>query len=358
MDKYIGMDMDSKKIAVCVIDPDGREEYATLPATLEAVGDFLLRQRADGGRLHLAYEISGQAGWWYDHVAPLVERVCVCNPSAMTWIYRTDKKTDHLDARKMAVLLRIGELPTVHMPDAAIRQWRRMILYRQELLRKQTRAKNQIIALLKSQGHCRPLYRGSWWKCANREWMVSLASAASEPANGLWRMTLLGLLEELSLLEKQSQQITACLDERLSACPEAGLLLSIPGVGRRTAEAVLAYTEDIRRFRSGKQYGSYFGLTPKLDQSGSCRRLGHISKHGPSVARCLLVESAWQVIRYSPSLRRFYDRVLGGQRQRRKIAIVAVARKLTEIIRAMLLSGQRFEELLVERQRRGCPVGV
>ena len=357
MDKYIGMDIDSKKVAVCVIDSDGQEEYTTLPATMEAVYAFLQRQGTDGSRVHLTYEISGQAGWWHDNLSPLVEKVCVCNPSKMTWIYRTAKKNDHIDARKMAVLLRIGELPTVHMPDAAIRQWRQMILYRQELLRKQTRVKNQLIALLKSQGLCHPTHQGSWWKRANREWMLSLASTASKPDSGLWRLTLRGLLEELSLLENQIKQITACLDERLSHCPEAALLQSIPGVGLRTTEAVLAYTDDIHRFPNSKHYGSYFGLTPKLDESGSCRRLGHISKHGPSVARWLLVESAWHAIRYSPSLRRFYERVMGGQRQRRNIAIVAVARKIAEIIRAILLSGQRFDELLVERQLQGCSVG-
>ena len=123
--------------------------------------------------------------------------------------------------------------------------------------------------------------------------------------------------------------------------------MSIPGVGPRTAEAVLAYTDDVRRFANYKRYCSYFGMTPKLDESGSTRRLGHISKHGPSVVRWLICESSWKVIRGSKGLRAFYERVRAGSDKRKKIAIVAVGRKLLSIMRAMLLTGELFNEELV-----------
>ncbi len=90
--------------------------------------------------------------------------------------------------------------------------------------------------------------------------------------------------------------------------------MTIPGVGPRTAEAVLTYTDDIARFGNYKQYCSYFGLTPKLDESGSCGRIGHISKRGQSVVRWVLCESSWKVIRYSKGLRSFYKRVMGKQK--------------------------------------------
>ena len=88
----------------------------------------------------------------------------------------------------------------------------------------------------------------------------------------------------------------------------------------------MGYTDEVERFARGKQYCSYFGMTPKLDESGSFRRLGHISKQGPSVVRWLIVESAWRAIKKSPSLLAFYERVRHGQDKRKKIAIVAVAR--------------------------------
>jgi transposase len=345
MDKYIGMDMDSKKIAVCVVDSNSRESHATLKPELCAVRPFIASQKAGGHRVVVVYEISGQAGWWYDNLTDVADEVWVANPTKMTWIYRTATKNDRMDARKMAVLARIGELPTVYMPDAAVRQWRQMIGHRRDLMRKQTAVKNQIRALLKSQGITRPPSKGSWWKAVHRAWMVSLCAETS----CLWRIQLAGLLDQLTLLEGQAKRVTAALDAILADKPQAPLLLSIPGVGPRTTEAVLAYTDDIGRFKSHKEFSSYLGLTPTLDESGSARRLGHITKQGPSVVRWLLVECSWMVVRKSPSMRAFCERVMGGQPSRRKIAMIAVARKLAEIMRAMLLSSQRFSDTLVRQ---------
>jgi transposase len=89
-------------------------------------------------------------------------------------------------------------------------------------------------------------------------------------------------------------------------------------------------------------------VTPKLDESGSVRRLGHISKHGPSVVRWVLCESSWKVVRYCPTLKAFYERVMAGQQSRKKIAIVAVMRKLLCIMRAMLSTGELFNETLLQ----------
>jgi len=125
--------------------------------------------------------------------------------------------------------------------------------------------------------------------------------------------------------------------------------MSIPGTGPRTAEAVLAYTDNVSRFDNFKQYCSYFGMVPKLDESGSCRRLGHITKHGPAAVRWVICESSWMAIRKSKALNDFYERVRCGQDGRKKIAIVAVGRKLLSIMRAMLISGELYNEKLVER---------
>ena len=102
--------------------------------------------------------------------------------------------------------------------------------------------------------------------------------------------------------------------------------MSIPGVGPRTAEAILAYTDKIRRGgRAMQTVQRHLGMTPKLDESGQTRRLGHISKEGPSVVRWLLVESVWRAIQKSPGLKAFYEQIVGGQNQRKKVAVVATA---------------------------------
>jgi len=350
MDKYIGLDIDSNKTIACVVQNGKKDSFTTLRTNIEQMKKFLKKQRGPGERLHLTFEISGEAGYRQDQLIDFVDDITVSNPTKMTWIYRTAKKTDRVDARKQAVLLSIGEVPKVHIPSKEIRQWRVTIQHRRKIVNRITQVKNRIRALLKANGFTRPAQRGSWWKLSNRAWMHQLAEEGQITSEQLWPMSLSNMLEELELLALQLKRVTKYLDGYLHTQAGGQLLMSIPGVGPRTAEAVLAYTDDIRRFGRSKQYCAYFGLTPKLDESGSSRRLGHISKQGPSVVRWLIVESAWRGIRKSPALKAFYERVMCGQKARKKIATVAVARKLLSIMRGMQMTGELFNEELVCRE--------
>jgi len=350
MDKYIGFDIDSKKTVACVVQKGQKDKYTTLKTDIELMKKYLQEQQNSGEKLHLTFEVSGEAGHRYDALAGFAEDITVSNPTKMTWIYRTSKKNDRIDARKQAILLSISEVPKVHMPSREIRQWRVTIQHRRKIVNKLCQVKNRIRALLKGNGFSKPALTGSWWKAGNRFWMRSFVTDTTITAVELWRMSLADMLEELGLLKNQLKRVTKYLNGYLEKHPGGKLLMSIPGVGPRTAEAVLAYTDDIKRFTRGKQYCAYFGLTPKLDESGLTRRLGHISKQGPSVVRWLIVESSWRVIKKSPAFRAFYERVMCGQKNRKKIATVAVARKLLSIMRAMQMTGELFNEELVCRE--------
>jgi transposase len=320
-----------------------KERYATIGPDVVSMRKFLINEKKDGSRVNVTFEISGQAGFLYDSLIDCVDSIKVSNPDKMTWIYRTAKKNDRMDARKMAVLLSIGEIPAVHMPSKEVRQWRMIICHRKKLLAASVSAKNRIRAILGSQGISKAANEGKWWNRRNRLWMRQFCGDGFD-VNNLWRMQLGNLLDELEQKEKQVAMVTEHLDGYLDKQPGGKLLMSIPGVGPRTAEAVLAYTDDVERFGGSREYCGYFGVTPRLDESGNSRRLGHISKKGPSVVRWVLVESSWKVIRYSKSMKSFYERVMAGQKSRKKIAIVAAARKLLSIMRAMLLTGAMFDE--------------
>jgi len=348
MSKYIGFDMDSKKTVCCVVESGQKDKYRTIGPDVKSMRKFLKAEKQGGCRVEIVFEISGQAGFIYDSLIDYVDDIKVANPSKMTWIYRTAKKNDRIDARKMAVLLSIGEIPEVYMPSREVRQWRETILHRKKIVCKVVQVKNRIRATFKSQGYSKAVYKGSWWKKANRFWMRGVCEE-STGISDLWHIHVSNLLDELELLDAQLKRVTQYLDGYLDGQPGGKLLMSIPGVGPRTSEAVLAYTDNVKRFGNYKQYCSYFGLTPKLDESGDCRRIGHISKRGPSVVRWVICESSWKVIRKSKSLREFYERVMAGQQGRKKIAIIAVARKLLSIMRAMMLTGELFNEELVNK---------
>ena len=119
----------------------------------------------------------------------------------MTWIYRTAKKNDRIDSRKQAVLLSIGEVPKVYIPNREVRQWWVTIQHRRKMVSSITQVKNRIRALLKANGITKPALRGSWWKVANRLWMQSFVTEVEITSEELWRMNLIDMLEELWLLE-------------------------------------------------------------------------------------------------------------------------------------------------------------
>ncbi len=96
MNKYIGFDIDSKKIVACVVENGKRDIYQTLRSDIGSMRKFLKKQKSSGHRVELAFEISGQAGFIHDSLIDCVDEIKVANPSKMTWIYRTAKKNDRI----------------------------------------------------------------------------------------------------------------------------------------------------------------------------------------------------------------------------------------------------------------------
>ena len=86
--------------------------------------------------------------------------------------------------------------------------------------------------------------------------------------------------------------------------------------------------DDVKRFRTAGQVGSYIGMVPKSFDSGETERSGRITRHGNRLVRSLLVEIAWTALRHNPWARQTFQRISGGKKSRRKIAVVAVGRKL------------------------------
>ncbi len=139
-------------------------------------------------------------------------------------------------------------------------------------------------------------------------------------------------------------------ERRLDAMGEADervrLLRTIPGVGPRTAEVVVAHLGDATRFRTAGEVSAYAGLVPRQFQSGEMDGRGRITRRGPGLLRKALVEAAWLMQRYNGWAARTLARISKGQATRRKQALVAVARKLLVRCWAMLRHGTAWDERL------------
>ena len=151
-------------------------------------------------------------------------------------------------------------------------------------------------------------------------------------------------LDELTTQLRRLKKVTRRLDVRGRQSPAVRLLQTIPGIGPRTSEAMVAYVADPQRFATSRSVGTYFGMVPCQDESAGKARFGHITKQGPATVRQLLVEASWQVIRRSPTMRKTFERACHGRKDRRKIALVATARQLACRMVAMLKTGEVWRE--------------
>jgi hypothetical protein len=159
--------------------------------------------------------------------------------------------------------------------------------------------------------------------------------AECEPKE-LWKGELDLELTQLDALTIQLQCVVKKLEELGKNDPRIVRLRTIPGIGPRTAEILVACIDDPHRFENGRQVAAYFGLVPRQFQSGETDRNGRITKRGNPLARTILVECAWASLKYNPWAKGIYDRICGKQKTRKKKAAVALARKIAVLAWAML----------------------
>ena len=349
-DSIIALDLGKFKSVAAVMDVTSRRHrFVTLDTTPQALHDLMsANAAAEPSRTLVVVECCDAAGWVADLASSLGMAVKVANCRHEAWRWnKVKRKTDRDDALKLAKMALNDELPTVHMPAPHKRQKRRLILHRRALVARRTQCKNAIRSIFSQQGltHTLPRTTKAWTK-AGLEQLAAQARPLEEcDLDSLWR----GRLHlELQLLHMLHQQILATerkLDELSRDDAQVKLLETVPGVGTRLAETVVNCLDDPHRFKSAAEVGSYAGLVPKQMESGTMKRIGRITRHGSTLLRGMLVEVAWMVWRHNAWAKEFVARVSRGMKLRKKIAIVALARKLLVILWAMLRENRPWREL-------------
>ena len=332
---YVGLDIHIKNIFICILNDNGKIERQLKVRQVDQMMD-VLKKLPD--RFAVCYEASCGYGHYHELLTPLATRVAVAHPGLLKLIYRSKKKNDRRDAQQLAKLLYIDQVPAVHVPSADVRAWRELIGFRQKLVHKRTRAKNGVRALLRTV-LIQPLRRPGLWTRNGIAWLKQLEF--SQPMHALKRDLLVEETETLSLqLRRVDKELARISKDNVSVWQPQ----SIPGVGPRTAEAIVAFLDDPHRFSHSKRVGAYFGLVPSQDQSGDRNRMGHITRERPAVVRHFLAEATWQAVRRSPTVRAYFERIARGDKDRRKTALVATAHYLVRVMWAMLKNGTLWQE--------------
>jgi transposase len=274
-------------------------------------------------------EISPLAGWVSDLCRTLQIKLKVVNTASEAWSWKKIKnKSDRKDADKTLGMEVMNRHSYVHMPAAAVRQWRELISYRDDLVSRVTACKNRLRSIFDRQGQRWPAGSAGWTSAA-LEQLRSIARPLDEcDGENLWRGMLYEELLSLSHAQARLASVSGKLDQMAEGSPRVRRLKTAPGVGNRTAEIVVAMLDDAKRFHNVGQVGAYTGLTPRLCQSGAMDRQLGISHAGSKLLRKMLVQASWAGQQTNPWMKEVFERVAAGKKERKKKAIVAVARKL------------------------------
>ena len=274
-------------------------------------------------------EASTESEWVAQCLEALGHEVIIADPNyAPMYATRSRRvKTDRRDARTLAEALRLGAYRPAHRVSAPRRHVRAELAVREALVRTRTRYIAIAKAFVRREGLRVP---------SSESHLVAKRVATLEVPPMLEGELdpLFAVLEPLNVQIRSAERRITAFEQ---ADPIVALLATAPSVGPLTASAVVATIDDVTRFSSAHQFEAFLGLVPGERSSGEKRRIGRITKAGNSRARYLLVEAGWRILRSkSPetaALRAWALKI--AVRRGNRIAVVALARRLTGILYAM-----------------------
>jgi transposase len=276
---------------------------------------------------HVLLEACGSAHHWGRQLRSLGHQVSLLHPADVAR-YRDGNKTDRADAKALLEAARNDEIDAVPVKTEDQQAMAALHRIRQSYLRTRTARINAVRGHLREFGVVIP--RGA--RC-----VVDRAKSALKlgVVPDYLCTAVDDLLEEIETLSAKASKIADLLKETAVHSPPVQQLITVPGVGVLTATALVAFVGDIHRFRSGRDFSAYLGLTPREFSSGTIRRQGRITKRGNSYLRMMLVHGARSALwagKRSPAPDDLRTWALNLQaRKGHNVAAVALANKLARV---------------------------
>jgi transposase len=343
--KYVGIDVHKKMCQAAVLEEDGELlDEIRFPNDPEGIEEFAGKLTTFHDDVKAVVESTGNL--WiqiHDRLEEHGFEVALSNPAKTRFIAEAKIKTDKVDARTLAGLLRADMLPTCYVPGEELRSRRELLRHRLNLVKIRTEVKNRIHSLLDKHGLRMP--GTTPFSKGNIAWLRGLSLGFMDDAILRSDLSLLDTVDvQVELIEGKIAALAA--EER-----RVRLLMTMTGVGYFTAMLVLSEVGDIGRFHSDKAFASWMGLAPSVHQSGERTRIGGVSGPGNKRLRWVMVECAQAAVRYDPRFRGLYERLL--RRRGAGCAVVAVAHEMARVLFFMLSRDEPYRDAdggLVERK--------
>jgi transposase len=352
-DVFAGLDVDKRSISVTFTNHQGVLKSLRMPYKVEQLVSYV-RKQFPAQKVAFAYEAGPTGYGLYDGLIAQAYPCVIAAPSMIPKAPGQRVKTNRLDSRALAESLRGGQLTSIHVPSAVYRELRHLTQLRDTFVREVVAMKLRIKALLLLEGiEFPPAPAGSQWSGGVKKALRALACAPTV------RFKLDQLLDSLEFNEtgvlKTTKEIRRfCQHEpELAQCIK--YLMTIPGIGWIVASQLLARIGDWRELINVRQLAGFLGVVPTEHSTGDRTERGAITHTGDGRLRSKLIQAAWSAIRQDGELRAFYRVVCRRHPRDRaaRVAIVAVARKLTTRIAAVLMEQRPY---VVREQVHATPL--
>lgn len=334
----IGMDLGDQHSRYCLLRSDGQVLREGQVTTTKAAMTKVFGRM---GHTRVAIEVGTHSPWVSRLLASFGHEVIVANPRQVKLITESSRKSDRVDAQTLARLARVDPQllrPIRHRGEKAQLDLMK-IRVRAQLVESRTALVNCLRGLAKSVGERLPACDADQM---NDEQLSSLPAVLRETLQPLARQVE-SLTEQIQELDRQLEQIAR------KDYPETALLRQVSGVGLLIALTFVLTIEDKGRFRKSRDVGCYIGMRPRRGDSGEKQPQLRITKEGDPYLRKLLVQGAHRILsRGAPDtdLKRWgWKLAARGGKRGKKIAVVAVARKLGILLHRLWVTGEVYEPL-------------
>jgi transposase len=342
-DVFSGLDVDKRSISVTFTDHHGFLKSLRMPYSVEHLLNHV-RKHFPNQKVAFAYEAGPTGYGLYDGIVVQGYPCLIAAPSMIPKAPGQRVKTNRLDSRSLSENLRGGQLKSIHVPSPLYRELRHFTQLRDVLVSELVGMKQRIKSLLLFEGiEFPPAPPGSQWSSRVKNKLRKL------PCSGTVRFKLDQLLDSLEFNEKQILKTIREIrrycqnDPELSGCMK--YLMSLPGIGWIVASQLLARIGDWRELNNIRQLGGFLGLVPTEHSTGERTDRGSITRTGDERLRSKLIQASWSAIRQDSELREFFRTVCRKHPREiaSRVAIVAVARKLSVRIAVVLMKQRPYE---------------
>lgn len=330
MPRHIGVDLHTTCFTVCLMDSKGESSFREYK-----LGELACFQKTLRRTDLLAVEATGNSRYFCEQVRARVRQVVVVNPRQFEVIKQSRAKTDKRDSYNLALYLSKGLLPEARMKSEEQAQLSSLVQTRDRLVKSRTALKNKLHALLIAHGLESKREAYSSERGLQRVLAIEVFGAITRLEVEVIVAQIRGVGEGIRRLDEEIERQGPQLEGHDS-------LTSIKGIGTRSATILLSVIGRVEDFADEAKLASYFGIVPVVRQSNETEHHGRITKGGSKLGRTTLVQCTLVAIRYSPYLKKFYERVKG--RRGAGKAIIATARKFLGIVYQTLKNRWVFED--------------